>query len=321
LDSSDTGAKNHGIILYDAGDDANLNFTGDIDSTTSRKDSAGTWDIGADENVAAIYRSVGAGATSPLATGGNGTNYGYMEIKPSYLNVGSTANLTDHIASFWRALPDNIGVGDAIQYDADNTGGIDNVVFITKRIDSTHYSVRKADGTAPTPTSSVYNTGWGIYRSYISLSLAEAGTENTGLADAIENFDTGNVNLTTNNLQWNFACYANGTQADTTAVTIDGWTTTIDNFMRVYTPTRSDEVGTTQRHNGKWDTSKYYLSVTDVTGLSVQDDYIDILGIQVGGSEYTTSLPLFNVSGQTNGANKINISSCIIKRTSPETNL
>jgi hypothetical protein len=300
LDSSDTGAKNQGIILYDSGDDSNLNFTTDIDNE-ARKDSAGTWDIGADENVAKIYRSVGAGATSPLAWGGTAdSSYGNMTI-------------SGLIATFWRPLPDNIGVGDALQYDADNTGGIDKIVFITKRIDSTHYSVRKADGTAPDATTSLPNSGWGIYRSYISLSNAEAGTENTGITAGVRNFDTGDVNLTTNNLQWNIACYANGTTADTTAVAISGWTTMADNYIRIYTPTRTDEVGTTQRHQGKWDTSKYYMSVTDSNAFNIQADYAWLDGVQITETSPTSAHILLWTSNITAVSNNVRISNNIFK--------
>ncbi|MDP2830585.1 MAG: hypothetical protein Q8O21_00800 [bacterium] len=38
--------------------------------------------------------------------------------------------------------------------------------------------------------------------------------------------------------------------ADTTAVTIDGWTTSATNYIKVYTTSEA-------RHNGKWDNTKY----------------------------------------------------------------
>ncbi|HRZ95363.1 MAG TPA: LamG domain-containing protein [Candidatus Moranbacteria bacterium] len=307
LDSSDTGAKNNGTILYDSGDDSNLNFTTDIDNE-ARKDVAGSWDIGADENVAKIYRSVGAGATSPLAWGGTAdSSYGNMTI-------------SGLIATFWRPLPDNVGVGDALQYDQDNTGGIDKIVFITKRIDSTHYSVRKSDGTAPDATTSLPNSGWGIYRSYISLSNAEAGTENTGINDTVENFDTwsGGKDLTTNNEQWNIACYGNGTTADTTAVSIASWTTTADNYIRIFTPTRTDEVGTSQRHQGKWDTSKYYLQVTDNTafsiGISPGNGFTRIDGIQLMSASPTADgKAVIYLTGNIDDSNFVYVSNSILK--------
>ena len=319
LDSSDTGAKNHGTILYDSGDDANLYFTTDADNE-ARKDVAGSWDIGADENVAKIYRSVGPSASSALAAGGSSdSSYGNMEIKPTYLNVGSTANLTDYIATFWRPLPDNVGVGDALQYDADNTGGIDNIVFITKRIDSTHYSVRKSDGTAPDATTSLPNSGWGIYRSYISLDNAvgstNGGTENTGINSGVRNFDnwTGHADLTTNNLQWNIACYASGTSPDTTAIQIAWPNTTVDNFVKIYTPTRTDEVGTSQRHSGKWDTSKYYLQITDSTAFDIRTDYFRIEGLQITVISPSAARTIVGIYSGISANNDFRISNSILK--------
>jgi hypothetical protein len=304
LDSSDTGAKNYGILLNDSGDDANLYFTTDVDNE-ARKDSAGTWDIGADENVAKIYRSVGAGATSPLAWGGTAdSSYGNMTI-------------SGLIATFWRPLPDNVGVGDALQYDADNTGGIDKIVFITKRIDSTHYSVRKSDGTAPDATTSLPNSGWGIYRSYISLNNAYAGTENTGIADAVENFDTfsSSKDLTINNEQWNIACYGTGT-SDTTAVYLSNWTSSVDDYLRIYTPTRLDEVGTSQRHAGKWDANKYNLSVS--TGYALREAlnyYAKIDGLQVYSGD-SGAVRFYNITG----SGSATLSNSIIKGNSSNYN-
>ena len=43
----------------------------------------------------------------------------------------------------------SIGVGDAIEYDENDTGGIDQVVFIHERFSSTQFLVRQADGSLP----------------------------------------------------------------------------------------------------------------------------------------------------------------------------
>jgi hypothetical protein len=311
LDSADTGAKNQGIKLYNSSDDANLNFTTDIDGDT-RLDSAGTWDIGADENVAKIYRSVAPSATGALATGG-ASNYGNLEIKPTYLS-DSTTRITDYVATFWRPLPDNVGVGDAVQYDADDNGSIDHVVFITKRWDSAHFSVRTASGGAPTSTISP-DADFGVFRSYISLFNAEAGTENTGLSDTIENYDTWSdgKDLTTNNEQWNVACYAGqGGMPDADAFTIHGWGTASHNYLKIYTPTNADEVGTTQRQNGKWDESKFYLETAEDSNdaIGLDSDYVRIDGLQIFHRGLYDDIWINNL---TEDENEIQISNCIIR--------
>lgn len=67
-------------------------------------------------------------------------------------------------------------------------------------------------------------------------------------------------------------CYA---MADTTAVTISGSTTDATRYLRVYTPT-------TERHDGKWNTSKYRLEVTAGTAaIGITDTFARIEGIQV----------------------------------------
>ncbi|HAI74134.1 TPA: hypothetical protein DCL22_01990, partial [Candidatus Moranbacteria bacterium] len=284
LDSADTGARNQGIILYDAGDDANLNFTTDIDNN-ARLDSAGTWDIGADEAITKVYRSVGPSATTAIATGGT---YGNVEIKPAYVS-GSTTNIADYVATFWSDLPTNVGVGDALQYDDDDDGDIDasdSIVFITKRIDAAHFAVRSASGGTPSATLAP-DSDWSVFRAYISLFNAEAGTtENTGIDSDLRNFDTwsNGKDIATGQEQWNISCYANSTTADTVATTINDWTTSVDSFIKIYTPTRSDEVGTSQRHLGVLDTSKYRIAVTSGRALLLQDPHINIEGIQIDSS-------------------------------------
>ncbi|MDQ1284238.1 MAG: hypothetical protein QG620_586 [Patescibacteria group bacterium] len=284
LDSADTGARNQGIILYDAGDDANLNFTTDIDNE-ARRDAAGTWDIGADEAITKIYRSVAPEADGDLAAHATGATYGNVEIKPTYL-AGSTTNITDYVATFWSDLPTNVGVGDALQYDDDDDGDIDasdSIVFITKRYDAAHFSVRTASGAAPASTLAP-DSNWSIFRAYTSLALAEAGTENTGIDADLVNFDTfsGSKDIVTSQEQWNIACYANSSTADTAPVTISGWATSASSYMRIYTPTRTDEVGVTQRHNGVWDASKYWMDdIAYQFGLYVGVYYARVEGLQI----------------------------------------
>ncbi|KKQ31203.1 MAG: hypothetical protein US47_C0001G0437 [Candidatus Moranbacteria bacterium GW2011_GWE1_37_24] len=311
LDSADTGARNQGIILYDSGDDANLNFTTDIDNN-ARLDSAGTWDIGADEGITKVYRSVGPSATTALATGGT---YGNVEIKPAYVS-GSTTNIADYVATFWSDLPTNVGVGDALQYDDDDDGDIDasdSIVFITKRIDASHYSVRTVSGTAPASTLAP-DSDWSIFRSYTSLFNAEAGTENTGIDADLVNFDTwsGGKNLQTGQEQWNIAAYAGqGGVADTVALETLSWTTTADSYIKVYTPTRSDEVGVSQRHSGAWDATKYNLSTgTGSASLRISANYTIVDGLQVTNSGIASTDDCINIYGY---RNYVTIRNSIIK--------
>ena len=66
-------------------------------------------------------------------------------------------------------------------------------------------------------------------------------------------------------------CYA---MSDTTAVTIDGSTTDATRYLRIYTPA-------SERHDGKWNASKYRMEVTDSSGIQLMDEFIYLDGLQV----------------------------------------
>jgi hypothetical protein len=68
-------------------------------------------------------------------------------------------------------------------------------------------------------------------------------------------------------------CY---TMEDTSAFTIDGWTTDATRYIKIYTPSA-------ERHDGKWNTSKYRLvdTVNFNYTILIVEDYVRIEGIQV----------------------------------------
>ena len=237
----------------------------DIDSAARPTAASGlAWDIGADQTAVKIYRSIAPSATAALTTGASNA-----------LSISSSTSL----ATLSVALPDNVGVGDVIIY---NTGGTaTGTAFIHVRSSSTVYTVKTASGTLPTAVSA--DTSWSIYRAYTSLSNAEAGTENTGIPSAMRNFDawSGGADLVASNTQMNIAAYANGTTADADAVVIDGWTTGAQNFIKMYTPVNTTEVGTTQRHPGKWDGTKYNLTPPDTWAIDIKKSYVRIDGVQI----------------------------------------
>jgi len=237
------------------------------------------------EAATAIYRSVAPSATSALDTGSADSN---------------TLSIAGSTATFSIAVPNNVGVGDAIQYDSDNNGSIDAVAFIHGRTSSTVFTVKNAAGGTPTATSAD-DIDWSTFRAYTSFFNAEAGTENTGLDDAIENFDThsGGKAITTADEQWNFAMYGNGTTADSALVVFDGWTTDVSRYVRIYTATSTAEVGATQRHAGVWDTSKYYFGTNASVALDFRDSFIWMDGIQIEGTSTTASQAMVNLGSGT----------------------
>ena len=131
LKATDTDLIGAGL---DLSTDVDYPFKDDIEG--QKRGFNGSWDIGADEYVPTeIYRSVGPGSTDALEEGTDNP----MTI------VGDTA-------TFSSALANNIGVGDAIQYDDDVDGDIDSddsIVFIDLRISNYEFRVKKAYGSLP----------------------------------------------------------------------------------------------------------------------------------------------------------------------------
>ncbi|MBT4251236.1 hypothetical protein HOD82_02680, partial [bacterium] len=304
LSASDTGAMDVGA---DLSSDANLNFTTDIDGDTrpGTKD-FGTldWDIGADEyfNPTPIYRSVGPANTSTLATDSSHAN---------------TVTLSSGVATFSTALADNIGVGDVVIIDTAGTDqtidSADTLLFISSRTSSTVYTFQTESGAVPSDIA--VNDTYSIYRAYTSLSNAEAGTENTTITGLGFSFTGGNRDLVTNNEQWNLTCY--GDAVDITSVDIDGWTTGVNNYIKVYTPVSSDEVGTSQRHNGVWDDGKYRREIAAsgyTYALRISDPYIRIVGLQTL-TTGITAYDLFGIYNDSGENSEVIISDNIIKST------
>lgn len=123
---------------------------------------------------------------------------------------------------------------------------------------------------------------------YTSLSAWEAGEQAniTGLGPSIAE------------------CYS---MADTTAVVIAGWTTTAADYIRIYTPI-------TERHDGKWNTAKYRLSVANATAILIQEDYVRLEGIQLEVNAANAANQFgISISGITATNNEIHISHTIAR--------
>jgi len=105
-------------------------------------------------------------------------------------------------------------------------------------------------------------------------------------------------------------CRCTSGSADTSAVTIDGWTTDADRYIKIWTDPSEN-----YRHNGKWDENAYRLvdnaTMDAVTVLEVAEAYTHIEGIQItidisGGSRAVN----FNT-----GSDNSRISHCILRNT------
>jgi hypothetical protein len=234
-----------------------------------------------------IYRSVGVGGENEIASG----------TATALLTIDGSGNLTFS----GTTIPNRVGVGDVVVYDSDNSNTLtaaDDVVFIQGRTSNTVYTVKDQFG-ANTATTTTSNDTWAVYRAYTSLFNAEASTNNTSILPSYDTWSDGrDIRVSTGTDEiWNFACY--GDTVDNTAVVISGWNTGANNYIRIYTPYLSSEVGASQRHSGKWDNSKYYLApATDNDSITIQNSFVRIEGLQIK----TTSFASNNRKGLTTSA-------------------
>jgi len=182
----------------------------------------------------------------------------------SDLKLGSpTVTIVSGVAVFNVSQPDKIGVGDRIEY-------VSNVSFISGRINSTAYNVTTAKGAVPSDVSDVvvYN----VTRAFNSLASAESGASDSNHRDT--------SNLAEGNYTLNIACYADA--VETTALDINGWTTEADNYIKIYTPVNPNEVGVSQRHDGKWgDGYKLIIATEYAYGINTRADCVVIEGLQI----------------------------------------
>jgi len=66
-------------------------------------------------------------------------------------------------------------------------------------------------------------------------------------------------------------CYS---MSETTAVIVNGFTTDATRYIEIRTPL-------SERHNGKWDATKYNLKVVDADALVLADDHVRVVGLQI----------------------------------------
>ncbi len=279
------------LLFSDAvfGNEENISMSGDVNASSLIRVETQA------NNIVEIYRSVEPGRTESVAQSAG--------VNPLVIS--------GDIAQFSNGLPANIGVGDVLVYGEQN-----HAAFIHKRISPAVFTVRTNTGAAPVPISA--DNSWSIYRAYTSLRDAENGNENTGIPQQLRNFDTwtGGKDLIADNQRWIIACYAGN--PDTSNIYINGWTTGPENYIRIFTPHTPDQVGISQRHDGKWSETSYRLVTTAAddyqSSICIREDYVRIEGLQIhtkANNFSTYGITTNSLSSES--SNHIYVSDCILK--------
>ena len=103
--------------------------------------------------------------------------------------------------------------------------------------------------------------------------MAEAGVSGASYLNS--------ASLVSLNVFLNIPCYKDGT--DVTPTVVDGYTTNAVNFIKIFTPVTSSEVGASQRHTGVAATGYVLDPTSDGHGIHVQDDFTLVQGIEITG--------------------------------------
>ncbi|KPJ58221.1 MAG: hypothetical protein AMJ46_14500, partial [Latescibacteria bacterium DG_63] len=221
---------------------------------------------------------------------------GTSRLTETDLKNASTVTIASGTATFSQPQPNNIGVGDEIDYG----GG--TKAYISGRTSSTVYSVTTATGGMPTNvTDATVNS---IKRAFGSLTAAETGS---GDGSHLGTFD-----LTSGNgFQLNWACYADGAMTDSVLIDGDDWTTGPNTYIKIYTPTSTSEVGTSQRHNGTWGTGFMMTPASGSNAIQVCEDYVRIEGIAAQSTD-TSTISVNDTYASFSPDNDVRITHCLV---------
>ena len=118
------------------------------------------------------------------------------------------------------------------------------------------------------------------------------------------------ANLVGANIQLNWPCYNDGVLTD--SLRINGYTTGPANYIRVYTPTSSNEVGVSQRHRGGFGTGFQLNGTANAVAIQIDDEYVRVEGLVVQHT-VTNNSAVWAVFGSALTTSDVRISHNIVK--------
>ena len=224
------------------------------------------------------------------APGADAATAVYYSVGTSVADLKSgapTVTIASGVATFSAAQPNNVGVGDEITY-----GGATRA-YISGRTSSSQYAVTTATGAVPPNVGGA--TVNQIRRAFNLLSVAESGS-----SDATH---LNTANLVAANVQLNWACYNDGPPMNDGGINITGYTTGAAQYIRIFTPTSSSQVGASQRHIGVAGSGFRLRPVIDLSSpavtwysvLYVFANYMRIEGIEIDGSQVTQAAGVLGI--------------------------
>ena len=187
---------------------------------------------------------------------------------------GGDVSITGGVAAFTVAqTATNLGVGDRL-----TAGG--NIYYLASKTSTSQWNVVTKLGAAPSDLASTAVTS--IAHEYASLQAAITGAKDSNHIN--------NADFIAANVALNIPCYYDsGPDSVVSTISLSSYTTGSTTYIRIYTPTSTgSEANLSQRHQGKWDDSKYRLEATGGSGgIGGKTNYIRIDGLQI---KVTTSV-------------------------------
>ena len=141
-----------------------------------------------------------------------------------------------------------------------------------------------------------------ILRAFNSLSAAEAGSTNASHLNTAD--------LALGNFQLNWPCYNDGFLTD--SVSVSGYTTGPSNYIRIFTPVSSAEVGASQRHRGVFGTG-FRMGSTNAFTIQILDAYVRVEGLTIQLTSTAAGSGREGIVSQPAGVSDVRISHNIIK--------
>ncbi|MFZ2881514.1 MAG: hypothetical protein WA019_00420, partial [Candidatus Moraniibacteriota bacterium] len=197
---------------------------------------------------------------------------------------GSTA-----VSGVGTTFTTQVAAGDYIWLDADQVWSqVASITSVTALVLSSNYTGTGGTGAGAVQKYS-FTKGEQVYQTQNAnyVTVSDSGTQPIAVAK----------------------CRNTNGSADTTPVTLDGWTTDSDNFIKIWT----DPTENYRHEDGRWNDSKYRLEVTNDSAINILEEYVTIEGLQIKLNADATD----NTSGikinPTSSTNKIIIDKNILK--------